>query len=65
MDSLKKVRDRLEESRILQAVLWPFQWYKRNKVRRKLVNVFALLSLILYLVVGSYFSPTKQKYTDA
>ncbi|MGT2930207.1 hypothetical protein ACVR1G_08280 [Streptococcus dentasini] len=65
MDSLKKVRNRLNESPFLQTVLWPFTWYKRNKVRRKLVNVLVLLSVISYLVVGSYFSPNKQKYSDA
>lgn len=64
IDTLKKQFEQFKNSRIARPILAIQSWFSENVIKRKLLIFSVLFTAWLSLLLGAFFSPQRQTYTD-
>ena len=64
IDTLKKQFEQFKNSRVARPILAIQSWFSENVIKRKLLIFFVLFTAWLSLLLGAFFSPQRQTYTD-
>lgn len=64
IDTIKKGMERVKSSSSVRAILSIRDWFKENVIKRKLLIFGVLFAAWLSLLVGAFYSPERQTYSD-
>ncbi|WP_069986522.1 hypothetical protein [Streptococcus agalactiae] len=64
IDTIKKLIEKIKSSSIAKPFIGTKRWFQENVIKRKLVIFSVIFTAWISLLLGAFYSPQRQTYTD-